>query len=69
MDKARKHIRLTFSVGEKTFILPDAFSRAFSKFLIQRFTVLLKPRLAGRCRKNTVNTFLADARQRATDVA
>lgn len=31
MDKAQKHIRITFSAGEKTFIFPDAFKQGFLK--------------------------------------
>lgn len=29
IDKAKKHIRVTFSAGEKTFIFPDAFKQGF----------------------------------------
>ena len=29
MDKAEKHIRVRFSVGEKTFIYPDAFHKGY----------------------------------------
>lgn len=29
LDKAKKHIRITFSAGEKTFIFPDAFVQGF----------------------------------------
>ena len=29
LDKAQKHIRVTFAVGEKTFIFPDAFKQGF----------------------------------------
>lgn len=29
LDKARKHIRVKFAVGEKTFIFPDAFNTGF----------------------------------------
>ena len=29
IDKAQKHIRVTFGVGEKTFIFPDAFKQGF----------------------------------------
>ena len=32
LDKAGKHIRVKFSVGEKTFIFPDAFKQGFLKF-------------------------------------
>ena len=31
LDKAKKHIRVTFAVGEKTFIFPDAFKLGFLK--------------------------------------
>ena len=31
IDKAQKHIRVTFAVGEKTFIFPDAFKMGFLK--------------------------------------
>lgn len=31
MDKARKHIRIKFSVGEKTFLYPDAFIKGYLK--------------------------------------
>ena len=31
IDKAQKHIRVTFGVGEKTFIFPDAFKQGFLK--------------------------------------
>jgi molybdopterin-guanine dinucleotide biosynthesis protein len=31
IDKAQKHIRVTFSAGEKTFIFPDAFKQGFLK--------------------------------------
>lgn len=31
IDKAGKHIRVTFSAGEKTFIFPDAFKQGFLK--------------------------------------
>lgn len=31
LDKAQKHIRVTFAVGEKTFIFPDAFKMGFLK--------------------------------------
>jgi hypothetical protein len=31
LDKAKKHIRVKFSVGEKTFIFPDAFKNGFLK--------------------------------------
>lgn len=31
IDKALKHIRVTFNVGEKTFIFPDAFKQGFLK--------------------------------------
>lgn len=31
LDKARKHIRVRFSVGEKTFLYPDAFNNGFLK--------------------------------------
>lgn len=31
IDKAQKHIRVTFNVGEKTFIFPDAFKQGFLK--------------------------------------
>lgn len=31
IDKAQKHIRVTFKVGEKTFIFPDAFKQGFLK--------------------------------------
>jgi len=31
IDKAKKHIRVTFSAGEKTFIFPDAFKQGFLK--------------------------------------
>lgn len=31
IDKAQKHIRVTFSTGEKTFIFPDAFKQGFLK--------------------------------------
>jgi hypothetical protein len=29
LDKKQKHIRVTFEVGEKTFIFPDAFEKGF----------------------------------------
>ena len=29
IDKAQKHIRVTFGIGEKTFIFPDAFKQGF----------------------------------------
>ena len=29
IDKAQKHIRVTFAIGEKTFIFPDAFKMGF----------------------------------------
>ena len=29
IDKAQKHIRVKFSVGEKTFLFPDAFLKGF----------------------------------------
>ena len=29
LDKAQKHIRVKFSVGEKTFVFPDAFKNGF----------------------------------------
>lgn len=32
IDKARKHIRVAFNGGEKTFIFPDAFKQGFLKF-------------------------------------
>lgn len=31
LDKAQKHIRVTFAVGEKTFVFPDAFKMGFLK--------------------------------------
>lgn len=31
IDKAQKHIRVTFKAGEKTFIFPDAFKQGFLK--------------------------------------
>ena len=31
IDKAKRHIRVTFSAGEKTFIFPDAFKQGFLK--------------------------------------
>jgi len=31
IDKAGKHIRVTFTAGEKTFIFPDAFKQGFLK--------------------------------------
>ncbi len=31
IDKAQKHIRVTFNAGEKTFIFPDAFKQGFLK--------------------------------------
>lgn len=31
IDKAQKHIRVTFTIGEKTFIFPDAFKQGFLK--------------------------------------
>lgn len=31
IDKAQKHIRVTFAIGEKTFIFPDAFKMGFLK--------------------------------------
>ena len=31
IDKAQKHIRVTFNIGEKTFIFPDAFKQGFLK--------------------------------------
>ena len=31
IDKAQKHIRVTFAIGEKTFIFPDAFKQGFLK--------------------------------------
>ncbi len=31
LDKAQKHIRVTFAVGEKTFIFPHAFKMGFLK--------------------------------------
>lgn len=31
LDKAKKHIRVKFNVGEKTFIFPDAFKNGFLK--------------------------------------
>lgn len=31
LDKAQKHIRVKFAVGEKTFIFPDAFKQGFLK--------------------------------------
>jgi len=31
IDKAQKHIRVTFSAGEKAFIFPDAFKQGFLK--------------------------------------
>lgn len=31
IDKAKKYIRVSFSVGEKTFIFPDAFTQGFLK--------------------------------------
>jgi hypothetical protein len=31
IDKAQKHVRVTFSAGEKTFIFPDAFKQGFLK--------------------------------------
>lgn len=29
IDKAKKHIRVTFKIGEKTFVFPDAFKHGF----------------------------------------
>lgn len=31
IDKTQKHIRVTFGIGEKTFIFPDAFKQGFLK--------------------------------------
>lgn len=31
LDKAQKHIRVKFAVGEKTIIFPDAFKQGFLK--------------------------------------
>lgn len=31
IDKAQKHIRVTFAIGEKTFLFPDAFKQGFLK--------------------------------------
>lgn len=31
IDKAQKHIRVKFKVGEKTFLFPDAFIKGFLK--------------------------------------
>jgi len=31
IDKAQKHIRVTFSAGEKNFLFPDAFIQGFLK--------------------------------------
>lgn len=31
IDRAQKHIRVTFGIGEKTFIFPDAFKQGFLK--------------------------------------
>ena len=31
IDKAQKHIRVNFGIGEKTFIFPDAFKQGFLK--------------------------------------
>jgi hypothetical protein len=31
IDKAKKHIRVTFAAGEKTFIFPDAFIQGYLK--------------------------------------
>lgn len=31
LDKAKKHVRVKFNVGEKTFIFPDAFKNGFLK--------------------------------------
>ena len=31
MDKAKKHIRVTFTIGEKNFLFPDAFVKGFLK--------------------------------------
>lgn len=31
IEKAQKHIRVTFAIGEKTFVFPDAFRIGFIK--------------------------------------
>ena len=31
IDKSKKYIRVTFGIGEKTFIFPDAFKQGFLK--------------------------------------
>ena len=31
MDKVKKHIRDTFTIGEKNFLFPDAFVKGFLK--------------------------------------
>lgn len=31
IDKAQKHIHVTFAIGEKTFIFSDAFKQGFFK--------------------------------------
>ena len=31
IDNAQNHIRVTFGIGEKTFIFPDAFKQGFLK--------------------------------------
>ena len=31
MDKVKKHIRVTFTIGEKNFLFPDAFVKGFLK--------------------------------------
>lgn len=31
MDKVKKHIRVTFTIGEKNFLFPDAFAKGFLK--------------------------------------
>jgi len=31
IDKARKYIRIAFSVGEKTFVMPSCFEEGFLK--------------------------------------
>ena len=31
IDKARKYLRVSFSIGEKTFVMPDCFESGFLK--------------------------------------
>lgn len=31
LDKAKKYLHVTFAVGEKTFVFPDAFKMGFLK--------------------------------------